>query len=166
MYGFAHDLHDGFWVGCLDFYCTLFSLTHTHTHSSRLQAIQRYRWLTHFTVHRYTHYGSVFASRILVTDFITVCHFKSHMKASFHSPFLFLVLILRLSILKTWLNSIPLLRSSCPGWLASRNSTLHFQLDYCTTSTFLCPFITPWHGPQRKRSLYWWRGVFTAPLHW
>jgi hypothetical protein len=30
-------------------YCTLY------IHNSELQAIQRYRWSTHFAVHRYTH---------------------------------------------------------------------------------------------------------------
>jgi hypothetical protein len=46
---------------------------------------------THFTVHLYTRIEfSVFTSRILATDFVTLCLFKSPMKSSFHSliPFL------------------------------------------------------------------------------
>jgi hypothetical protein len=35
----------GFWIGCLD-------LLTPYSHHSRLQAIQRYRWTTHFTIHR------------------------------------------------------------------------------------------------------------------
>jgi hypothetical protein len=42
------SLIDGVWFGWLDF------LT-PYTHNSGLQVIQRYRWVTHFTVHRYTH---------------------------------------------------------------------------------------------------------------
>jgi hypothetical protein len=37
-----------------------------------------------FTV-TYTVWFSVFTSRIMATDFITVCHFRSHMKSSFRS---------------------------------------------------------------------------------
>jgi hypothetical protein len=40
----ARDVLDGFWIGWLD------SLT-PYTFSSGLQAIQHYRWSTHFTVH-------------------------------------------------------------------------------------------------------------------
>jgi hypothetical protein len=49
-------------------------------------------------------------------------------------PNSFLVIILQLPIPKTRLNSIPLLPSSYPGRLASRNSTLRFMLlhDYCS----------------------------------
>jgi hypothetical protein len=43
------------------------------------------------------------------------------------------------------LNSIPLLRSSCPGRLAFRNST-----QFPSTEFF---FITTLHGPRRKRNL-------------
>jgi hypothetical protein len=64
--------------GCI--YCAL------HIHNSGLQVIQRYRWSPQFTVHRYTrmrflslHYSYP------GNGFITVCHFTSHMKSSFHS---------------------------------------------------------------------------------
>jgi hypothetical protein len=73
--------------------------------------------------------------------------------------FPFLALILRLPIPKTRLQSIPLLPSSYPGRLASRNSTLHFPtrlLFYRLGPVFwLCPFINPRHGPHRQHSLYY-----------
>jgi hypothetical protein len=89
------------------------------------------------------------------------------MKSSFHRRIPFLALILRLPIPKTRLHSIPLLSGSYPGRLASRSSTLHFRLHYCTIFGrvfWRCPFITPRHGPHRKHSLYCWQGVFTGPL--
>jgi hypothetical protein len=63
------------------------------SHISGLLAIQRYRYSTHFPVHRYTHTlgFSVLTSRILATV-LSQSHsnFKSHMKSSCHSliPFL------------------------------------------------------------------------------
>jgi hypothetical protein len=41
------DYRRGFWIGDW-IYCTLY------VHNSGVQAIQRYRWSTHFPVHRYT----------------------------------------------------------------------------------------------------------------
>jgi hypothetical protein len=64
---------------------------------------------------------SVFTSRILATDLKSHCHFKSHMKYSFHSPIHSLP-FLQLSIPKTRLNSIP---SSYLGRMAPQNSILH-----------------------------------------
>jgi hypothetical protein len=67
--------------------------------------------------------------------------------------FAFLATILQLTIPKTRLNSIP---SSYLGRLASRISTLHSILDYCSVLSHvfrLCPFITSWHGPHRKQPL-------------
>jgi hypothetical protein len=57
----------GFWIGWSD-------LLTTYTISSGLQAIQRYRWSAHFTVHRCTHIlgFSVFTCRILA------CHYSAH----------------------------------------------------------------------------------------
>jgi hypothetical protein len=68
----------------------------------------------------------------------------------------FLAIILQLPIPKTQLNSIPLLPTSYPGRMASRNSallnwTLLYNYFACTT--------------QKTKPLYWWEGVFTAPLH-
>jgi hypothetical protein len=62
---------------------------------------------------------SVFTSIILVTDlYQSHCHFKLHMKSSFHGIIRFFSLFYNYQ-----LNSIPLLSSSYPGRLASRNST-------------------------------------------
>jgi hypothetical protein len=67
---------------------------------------------------------SVFTSRILSTDFITVSlSLQITHEVFFAPPNSFLAIILQLPIHKTHLNSIPLPRSSCPGRLASRNST-------------------------------------------
>jgi hypothetical protein len=64
------------------------------------------------------------------------------------TAYFLLAIILQLPIPKTWLNSIPLLPSSYPGRLASRNSTQFFS-----TELF---FIIALHGPRRKhtRPLY------------
>jgi hypothetical protein len=95
----------------------------------------------------------VFTSRILATDLQQYhCNFKSHMKSSFHSLISFLLLFRNCQ-----LNSIPLLPSSYPGRLASRNSTQFF-------STVLF-FITTLHVPRSKQPLYCWEGVFIATLH-
>jgi hypothetical protein len=83
-----------------------------------------YKQLQHY---RYSTF-SVFTSRILATDLSqSHCHFKSHVESSCHSLIPFLALVLRLPTPKTRLNSIPLLPSSYPGRLASRNST---RLNY------------------------------------
>jgi hypothetical protein len=94
---------------------------------------------------------SVFTSRILATDFSQPhYHFKSHRKSSLHS-LIHLLPFLQLPILKTRLNSIPLLSSSYPGRLASRNPTLLSRL--LARSCLLCLFITPRHEPHRKDTL-------------
>jgi hypothetical protein len=55
----------------------------------------------------------------------------------FSRPNSFLAIILQLPILKTRLHSNPLLPSSYPGRLASRNSTLHFiLLLFCSAEHF------------------------------
>jgi hypothetical protein len=57
-----------------------------------------------------------------------------------------------------FLNSIPLLPSSYPGSLTSRNST--------DTDNLLCPFYNTSAQTTRKTQLaYGWGGIFTAPLH-
>jgi hypothetical protein len=55
------------------------------------------------------------------------------------------------------LSSIPMLRGSYPGRLASRNSTQFFSNKLFFKITL--------HGPRRKQPIYIWEGVFTAPLH-
>jgi hypothetical protein len=66
---------------------------------------------------------SVFTCRILATDLSQChCHFKSHMKSSFHSLIPFFLLFCNCQ-----LNSIPLLPSSYPGRLTSQNSIRLFS---------------------------------------
>jgi hypothetical protein len=104
------------------------------SHSSGRQVIQRYRYSTHFPVHRSTPLGFlIFINCILATNLSqSHWHFKSHMESSFHKLIPFLALILRLPIPKIRLRSIP---GSCPGRMASRSSTLHFRLDYSASTT-------------------------------
>jgi hypothetical protein len=91
---------------------------------------------------------SVFTSRILATDCITVSlSLKITHEVFFWRPNSFLAIVLQLPTPKTWLSSIPLLPSSCPGRLASRNSTL---LDYFSIEPL---FITILHGPRREHDL-------------
>jgi hypothetical protein len=78
------------------------------------------------------------------------------MESSFRSLTPFFAIILQLPIPKTRLHSIPLLPSSYPGRLESRNSTLHSTRLH---SMLLLPaselfLITTLHGPRRKHSLY------------
>jgi hypothetical protein len=79
------------------------------------------------------------------------------MKSCLHRIIPFFAIILKLPIPKTRLNSIPLLPSSYPGRLVSRDSTQFFSAELF--------FITSLHGPRRKQPLYCWEGVLTAPLH-
>jgi hypothetical protein len=64
----------------------------TYAQYSELQVIERCRWSTHFTVHRYTRTRFLnLRSCILATDLQqSYCHVKWHMKSPFHSliPFL------------------------------------------------------------------------------
>jgi hypothetical protein len=92
---------------------------------------QRYGYSTHFAVHRYTstiflglHYSCPGNGFITLTLSLQITH--EVFLAQSNS---FLAIILQLPISKTRLNSIP---SSYPGRLASRNSTFHFRLDYCS----------------------------------
>jgi hypothetical protein len=83
-----------------------------HSHNSALQAIQRYRFSTHFPVHRCT------STRVLSlhlsypgNGFIIVCHFKSHMKSSLHS----LIPILLFFLKHLWLCPFITLRQGPHG---------------------------------------------------
>jgi hypothetical protein len=97
----------------------------------------------HFTVTHALGF-SVFTSRILTTDlYQSHCHFKSHMEPSFHSLIPFSPLFCNCQFRR--LNSIPLLPSSYPGRLASRNSTQFFTIEFFS--------ITTLHRSRRKRSL-------------
>jgi hypothetical protein len=80
---------------------------------------------------------SAFTSRILATDLQhSHCHFKSHIKSSFHSLNSFLAIILQLSISNTRLNSNHL-----------STSDSHFS----------------WNT-QKTQSVSCWQGLITNPL--
>jgi hypothetical protein len=64
-------------------------------------------------------------------------------------PNSFLAIIQQLPIPKTRLNSISLLPISYPGRLASRNSTLHCRLLFCTAEHL---FITTLHADHAKNT--------------
>jgi hypothetical protein len=70
-----------------------------------------------------------------------------------------LVIILQLPIPKTRLNSIPLVPSSHPGRMASRNSTLTALPQLNFSFKPLC------RTTQKAQRFYCWEGVFTVPLH-
>jgi hypothetical protein len=53
-------------------------------------------------------------------------------------------------------NSIPLLQNSDPR---------HADVSKLTQTIFFVLFMTLRHGKRRKHSLYYWKGVFTAPLY-
>jgi hypothetical protein len=126
---------DEFWIGRL-------GLLTPYTFNSGLQVIQRYRLSTSQITDAHAPGCSVFTSRILATELHqSHCHFKSHMKFSFHSLIPFLTLFCNCQ-----LNSIPLLPSSYPGRLASRNSSLFYS-----AKNFFMPTL---QGPRRKHSLY------------
>jgi hypothetical protein len=155
IYGGAW-LIDRVWFGWLDL--TPFTL------HSELQVIQRYRWSTHFTVHRYTHAlgFTVSTNCILATDNSLTCNFKSHMKSCFHRLIPFLPLFCNCQ-----LNSISLLRSSYPGRLASRNSIrLYSTTFYAAIANFGNHLYDHFARTMRKtQPLNCWEGVFTAPFH-
>jgi hypothetical protein len=102
-----------------------------YTFKSELQATTAIPLFPHFTVPRYTH------TRILSlhqscpgNGSITVSlSLQITYEAFFSQPNFFFAIILLLPIPKTRLNSIPLLPSSYPGRLASRNSTNASQVN-------------------------------------
>jgi hypothetical protein len=108
--------------------------------------LQRYRWSTHFTVHRCTHAPgfSVFTSRILTTDLSqSHYHFKSYIKSSLHRLIPFLTLFSNCQFRR--LDSIQFLNSQAHIPADWRLETrLHWT---ASTAHF---FITTLHGPRRK----------------
>jgi hypothetical protein len=111
--GLLRDLYDGLWTGRLD-------LLTPYTHHSKLQC---YCWSIHTSQFTVTHAlgFSVFTSRNLATDFITVSlSFHITHEVFFSQPNSFLAIILPLPI---QFNSIPELPSPYPDRMASRNST-------------------------------------------
>jgi hypothetical protein len=160
---FNSDLQDWVWIGWLDL------LRLKHSPISELKAIQRYCYSTHFTFHRCTRTRFLSLQKPCPSNgFITILlSLRNTHKVFFAQPISFLSIILQLPILKTRLNSIPLLPSSYTGRLGSRKSAFQFRLDYCFYSIQLllpCPFITPRYWPHKNTSLYCQGGVFTASL--
>jgi hypothetical protein len=109
--------------------------------------LQRYCWSTHFTAYHYTHttvlslhYSYPGNRFITVSLSLQITH-----EVFFSQPNYPLAIILQLSIQKARLNSIPLLRSSYPGRLVSRNSTQFSSIELFFTTTL--------HRPRRKHSL-------------
>jgi hypothetical protein len=98
-----------------------------YTQYSALQAIERYRWSTYFTVH--TQSNSQFSLARPGNGFITVSLSLQITHGIFFSQPNFFAIILKLPIPKTRPSSIP---RSYPGRLAFRNLTLHSLLDYCS----------------------------------
>jgi hypothetical protein len=60
-------------------------------------------------------------------------------------------------MLITWQAGILKLNFSLP-------TTVLYSTTLTTWSNLLCPFLTPWHGPHKKHSLYCYGGMFTSPL--
>jgi hypothetical protein len=107
--------------------------------------LQRYHYSTHFAVHCYSlHYS--YPGNGFITDH---CKFKLHIKSYFHSLIPFLLFC------KSQFSSSPLLPSSYPGRLASRNST---QLNWTPLYNHFALTM------QKTQLLYCWEGVLTAPL--
>jgi hypothetical protein len=98
---------------------------------------------------------SVFTSRILATDFITVSLSLHITHEVFFAHFLPL-------FCNCQLNSIPLLPSSHPGRLTSRNWSL---LDYnCLRRPSLSLCNPSARTMQKTQPLYCWEGLFTDLL--
>jgi hypothetical protein len=124
-YIYCHDLGvvawliDEFWIGWLD-------LLTPHTHNSRLQAIQRYRWSTHAL--RFW----VFTSRILATDLShSHCYLKSHMKSSCHSQIPFFPLFCSCQFRRLdWIQFLCSQAHILAGW---RLETLFYTALCCRT---------------------------------
>jgi hypothetical protein len=98
----------------------------------------------------HTHYGSQSSLVVSLRRIYNSLSLQITHEVFFSQTHSFLAIILQLPITKTRLNSIPLLPVSYPGWLASRNSTLHSRLLLPASELF---FITTLHGPRRKPGL-------------
>jgi hypothetical protein len=135
------------------------------TYTTGLQAIERYRWSTHFTVHRYTrtrvlsvHYPSPGNGFISLT--VTLNHTWSRLFHHLIPSLPFLLNRLRLPSLEL----DPLLDDN---WLKWTLLQLNSQLLTATTAPLELPVIQPRGGPHGKHRLLLSRivlGVFTEPL--
>jgi hypothetical protein len=128
-----------------------------HSHNSGLQAIQRYRYSTHFFAVAQALGFSVLISRVLSlhlsppgNGFITVSLALQTTREVFFAPSNSSVaIILQLPIPKTRLDSNPLLPSSYPRRLAFRLFTLDYSAS-TISSDVLCPFIISRNRPHGK----------------
>jgi hypothetical protein len=126
---------------------------------------QRYRYSTHFPVHRYTrtrilslHYSYPASGVTTVSLLLQIRH-----EVVFPSLIPLLPLFCNCQFRK--LDSIQFRANILAGW---RLETRLFTPDYTFILgrvLWLCPFITPRQGPRRKHGLYCWRGAFKALLH-
>jgi hypothetical protein len=105
---------------------------------------------------------SAYTSRILAVEIQqSHCHFKSHMKSSFDSLIPFLPLFCSCQFRR--LDSIQFLCSQAhipAGW---HPRTRLFISDYCSLLGhvfWLCPFITPRHGPHKRQPVLLTRHVY------
>jgi hypothetical protein len=115
--------------------------------------LQRYRHSAHFTVPRYAPtrilQSSLAVSWQRIYHSLTVT--SNHTGSLLSQPYSFLPIVLQQKTQETRLNLIPMLPSSYPGRMASRNPIPHSRL---TVS-----FITHRHGPRRKQPLLLSRSV-------
>jgi hypothetical protein len=85
------------------------------------------------------------------------CNFKSRIMSSCHCLISFLPLFYNLQ-----LNSIPLLPSSDSSRLVSRNSSLFYVAPVSFGPLLFNHFA---RTTQKTQLFYYWKDVFTAPLH-
>jgi hypothetical protein len=133
-------LVDGFWIWWLH-------LLHLiHSRNSGLQALQRYRLSTNFTVHRYTH-TTVLSLLSLVVSWqrIFKFHIKSHIESFFHRRIPFLPLFCRCQFQRLY--SIQFQAHIPAGW---RPEIWLFTANSCSAEHFI---ITNMHEPRTKHHL-------------
>jgi hypothetical protein len=136
----VRDLIEGFWIGWLD-------LLTPHAQSSRLQAVQRYRWSAQFTVQRSTRTRGSQSSPVISWQRIYKrqnCGLESHTKFSFHSLIPFLPLF--------W--NCQFRRLDLVQFLCSQAHVLTgWRFETQLTLLNLTLFINTLHGPRRQHSL-------------
>jgi hypothetical protein len=128
------------------------------TFKSELQATTALPLFPHFTGHRWARTRVVSLRQACPGNrCITVWVSLQIPHKVFLAPLdSFPAIILQLPVPKTRLSSIPLLPSSYPARLASRNSTRQ-------NWTLPCNHFS--RTTQKTQPLYFWEGSFTVPLH-
>jgi hypothetical protein len=119
-----------------------------YTQHSELHATQRYCLPTLYSSPLHTHQdsqSSLVVSWQRIYNSLTIT--SNHTLSSLHSLINFFRVLPQLPTPKSRLNSIPLLPSSYPGRLASRNST---QFYTAPASFATLSFMTTLHGSRRK----------------